>query len=353
MTEKPFNEPGQPVFDGHLRPVIEQPSGFFNLSKRDRHIAGLVRQAPQNGVPAGKLFEQRDKFAKFDRVRVTKVDDFKAEGPVERGENALHNVGDVRVVAPGRAAAEKINRLAGQNRAREFVDGEVRPLPGTVNSEEPEADDFEPVEVMVDVGERFAGEFGGGVWRDWLGEWIVFPEWHALVYAVDAGRGSEDEFIDAEFTGEFEKILGAGNVDVGIKPSLSERRANAGAGGEMDDGGETGLLKHFAQLVGVADIAGDDGGPVDYAGEVAVFDGGRVEIVEVIENCDRIAARAELFNNVGANETGTACDENIHQARLYHSPPAGADQKIGCGPESESGLELPSGNEAFWLKFGA
>ena len=84
----------------------------------------------------------------------------------------------------------------------------------------------------------------------------------------------------------------------------------------MDDGIKACLLKYFAQLSGVADVSGNDGCAAGHTGEVAVFDGGRVEIVEVIKNGDCFVARAKLFNNMGADETGTTCDENIHQARL-------------------------------------
>ena len=77
----------------------------------------------------------------------------------------------------------------------------------------------------------------------------------------------------------------------------------------MDDGIKVCLLKYFAQLSGIADISGNDGCAAGHTREIAVFGSWRVEVVEVINNSDCFAARAKLFNNMGADEAGTTCDE--------------------------------------------
>src|SRR5205085_8072363 len=67
---------------------------------------------------------------------------------VHRGDDAVEDVVDPRVVARRAAVAEELDRLAREEVARELVDREVGPLARAVDREEAQARDVERVEVV-------------------------------------------------------------------------------------------------------------------------------------------------------------------------------------------------------------
>ena len=50
--------------------------------------------------------------------------------------------------------------------------------------------------------------------------------------------------------------------------------------------------------------------------DVCVLDSRIVKIVEIIEDGDRVPGREQAFNEMGANETCSASDQNSHGAKL-------------------------------------
>ena len=51
-------------------------------------------------------------------------------------------------------------------------------------------------------------------------------------------------------------------------------------------------------------------------GDVCLLDLRIVKIVEVIEDDDGVSSRQQALNEMGADETGSACDQNSHEARV-------------------------------------
>ena len=51
-------------------------------------------------------------------------------------------------------------------------------------------------------------------------------------------------------------------------------------------------------------------------GDICLLDLRIVEIVEVIEDHDGVSYREQSFNEMGADETGSACDQDSHGAKL-------------------------------------
>jgi hypothetical protein len=49
-------------------------------------------------------------------------------------------------------------------------------------------------------------------------------------------------------------------------------------------------------------------------GDICLLDLRIVKIVEVIQDDDGVSCREQAFNEMGANETGTACDQDSHAA---------------------------------------
>jgi hypothetical protein len=51
-------------------------------------------------------------------------------------------------------------------------------------------------------------------------------------------------------------------------------------------------------------------------GDICLLDLRIVEIVEVIEDHHGVSCREQSFNEMGADETGPACDQDSHGARV-------------------------------------
>ena len=52
------------------------------------------------------------------------------------------------------------------------------------------------------------------------------------------------------------------------------------------------------------------------AGDICLLDLRIVEIVEVIEDDDGVSCREQSFNEMGADKTGSACDQDSHETKL-------------------------------------
>ena len=50
--------------------------------------------------------------------------------------------------------------------------------------------------------------------------------------------------------------------------------------------------------------------------DVCVLDSRIVKIVEVVEDCDRVPGREQAFNEMGADKTRPASDQNSHGASV-------------------------------------
>jgi hypothetical protein len=64
------------------------------------------------------------------------------------------------------------------------------------------------------------------------------------------------------------------------------------------------------------------------AGNVCLLDSPIVKIVEIIEDYDCVSGRQQVFDEMGADETGTACDQNSHVARSSTMKHAKCTKKI-------------------------
>src|SRR2546423_13974304 len=89
--------------------------------------------------------------------------------------------------------------------------------------------------MRVCVAQHLARRFGRRVRADGFEYGIVFREWNFLVLAVDRRRRAEDELTDVVLAREFEKVERAVDVRLCVEHRLCERRAHAGARGEVND----------------------------------------------------------------------------------------------------------------------
>src|SRR5690606_30431976 len=114
----------------------------FLLRKGDigvgaRHVPRLLRLVVQNRLLPYRPLDRLDKFPEAHGAAAAEVVDAVAvvRDVLQAPRDATDNIFDVRVVATGGAIAEEWNRLAGIDEAGEFVNCQVRPLPGAVDGE--------------------------------------------------------------------------------------------------------------------------------------------------------------------------------------------------------------------------
>ena len=89
--------------------------------------------------------------------RVVQAADHPGNDIVDIGEIPLHD-----------AIVENRNGFPRQDTFREYVKRHIRPSPGAVNGEKPQAGRRNPVKMAVAMSHQLAGLFGRGIQRDWI-----------------------------------------------------------------------------------------------------------------------------------------------------------------------------------------
>ena len=105
---------------------------------------------------------------------------------INRVANALNNIVNESVIAPGRAVAENLNRHAVRYQLREFMNRQIGTLTRSVDGEKSEANGSDVVEMRVCMTQKFARRFGRRVRRNRVENFIVLAERNFFVVAVDA-----------------------------------------------------------------------------------------------------------------------------------------------------------------------
>ena len=111
----------------------------------------------------------------------------------------------------------------------------------------------------------------------------------------------------------FEQVERAGDVGIDVKLRLADRRPHARASGEVDDGVEPTFTHDPAHGVRVAQVRVVEHDVVTHGGEVAVLDARIVIIVEVVEHGDPVAVGQQGLDQMRADESGAAGNEDFHK----------------------------------------
>ena len=104
---------------------------------------------------------------------------------IEDAQDAFDDVVDVGEVATHLSVVEDVNGFAFEDGLGEEEEGHVRPSPGAVDGEKPEAGGGEVEEFAVAVRHEFVALLGGGVEAHRVVHAVVRAEGHGLVEAVD------------------------------------------------------------------------------------------------------------------------------------------------------------------------
>ena len=196
---------------------------------------GCVRLAVDDGLFAERRFEQLDEPAQFHGLRFAEVENFVTEFLLRAGDDAVHDVADVGVIAFRGAVAVDRDRFAGVDELGELVNRQVRPLARAIDREEPQHRHVHAIDVMIDVAEGFTGQLAGGVRRNDREHRVAFRERHLGVHAIDRGGRGEQRLFHAMPPRRFQHVDRALDVDLLEKFRFIQAGPDAGAGRQMDD----------------------------------------------------------------------------------------------------------------------
>ena len=145
--------PGDEVFDALLERggggVAEEVAGLVDVGVGAVDVAGLHGELFNFGGDAEDVGDGVNHFFEADGAVAAEVDNFEnvivVFQVIARFDDAGDDVGDVGVVAGGRAVAKHGDFFACEHEASELVDGEVGALLGAEDSEKAEHDDIHVV----------------------------------------------------------------------------------------------------------------------------------------------------------------------------------------------------------------
>ena len=169
------------------------------------------------------------------------------------------------------------------------------------------------------MAERLAGQLAGGVGRDGGENGIALAEGNLGVHPVNGRGRGHGKLAHAVAPGGFQQVDGPLGIHAQVERGLVQTGADPGAGGQMDDLIE---LHGTEQLVHGPDIGEIGVDELERTAqllqflEIAAFDEGVVEIIQVVHRPDPVAFEQQPFANVGADEAGATGDEKVHAFTL-------------------------------------
>ena len=208
--------------------------------------------------------------------------------------DAFDDVVDVGEVADHPAIVEDLDRLAGQDAAREPEERHVGAAPRAVHGEETEPGARQPKSVRVRVRHQLVGLLRGGVERDRVVDVVVLGERLLRVRAVDGARRGEDEVLDAVVPASLEDVQEALRLASTYACGLDERVAHARLGREVDHALRLRLGEEAAHAVGVGDVEALEAKAARAAQEIEPrFLQPRVVVVVDVVDADDVVAAVE------------------------------------------------------------
>lgn len=114
----------------------------------------------------------------------------------------------------------------------------------------------------------------------------------------------------------FQEVEGPKDVGLEVKFGMPDGGAHTSSCGQVNDCIGAMLGNDRRDGIGIPNIRLMEDDVREGGAKVGVFEGGGVEIVEVVENGDFMARAESMFHKVGPDKPGASRDEQLHLNRL-------------------------------------
>src|SRR5689334_523847 len=145
---------------------------------------------------------------------------------------------------------------------------------------------------------------------------FLFRKRNALGRAVNRRARCKDEAFHSTRPGRFEQMQSSGNIGVVIDLRLLNRRPNSDAGGKVKNRMKFLASKQIGDAFTVAEIEVMQRDFLFKRRDILSLDPGIVEIVKIVDDGEVVTVSEQFFDQMRADETSAASDENSHQPRI-------------------------------------
>src|SRR5882762_2857372 len=309
----PANELPNAFLDPDRGPVPELALGAAQVRRGESYVARLVAVALDPHLAPQRPSDQLDQSVEPHTRPAADIDRLgeppprpRPAGPFHGGQDAVHAIRNIGIVALARPVPVHPDRLSGADQMGKPMDREVGPLARPVHREEPKAGDLQPVEVRERVRHQLPGALAGGVGRNRPDGRRVLGEGGGRGVAVYRRRRAEHDPPEAGAARRLEHAHRSGHVGVAVGSGVLERRAHPRAGREVQHDRYALERERIADDIGLHEA--EALGPAQPV-EVPLLHGAGVEGIEVVDAHDLVTPGEERFAHVRADEPGRARDE--------------------------------------------
>ena len=235
-------------------------------------------------------------------------------------DEAFHDVIDIGEIASAVAVVVNLDGLAFQQFVCESEIGHVRTACRTVDSEETEPRSRDIVKLGIAVGEEFVALLGGRIQTHRIIHPVVRAERDFLVAAVDAAGTGIDQMLHRMMSAGLQDVVEPDHIALDIGVWILDAIADTRLSRQVHDDVEVVFLEEFFDENLVGEVALDElvGMPFDgidlllNLAKAVLLERRIIVVIHVVKphNVERLLVIEEPQNEVGANETGRAGDED-------------------------------------------
>ena len=233
----PGDEFLEAVAEFDLGGPVEFFAGLGDVGPGGGHVGGMPGAVIDLSFFAGEFLDEGDHGRELERLVRAKVEDVVADG-AQGGDGAAGDVVDVGEVARLGTVTIDGDLAAFANALGEAEGSHVGATGGAVDGEVAEDADVEAVQKVIGVGHGLGVFFGRGVGGELAVGVHVLAIGRGMALAVEARGRGEHEFPDVEVAAHFEDVERAFDIGLYVDGGILDGGADAGAGGEVDDGVE-------------------------------------------------------------------------------------------------------------------
>ena len=232
----------------------------------------------------------------------------------QKGHYGVGDIAHIGEVTLHGAFAVDIDGAAFQDGPGEGECGHVRPSPGPIDREEPQAGGGDPEEVGIAVGHHLVGLLGGGIEADGVVRALGGAERGLPVHAVDRAGTGVDEVPDAGVAAALQDRQMGGQIGVHIVEGVLEGIPDPRLGRQVDDAVETLLFKEGGSRGPIRQIHPDEAEalPPLQAGQSGLLQGQVVVGCEIIHTHELQALIQQAFGHMMGDESGGTGEEYLH-----------------------------------------